>query len=76
MMEGNRYPNGAAQSISTYDEKVNVQRRLESTLRKNIDEQIKRLEGQIAELNATKERLTESGILDTRIDDIQRAMRF
>ena len=52
------------------------QRRLDVTLRENIDEQIKQAEEHVATLRATKDRMEKSGILDMRIDDIQRAMRF
>lgn len=51
-------------------------RRLDITLRQNIDERIKQAHAVVAELEATKERMEKSGILDMRIDDIQRAMRF
>jgi hypothetical protein len=51
-------------------------RRLDITLRQNIDERIKQAEAHVAELEATKVRMEKSGILDMRIDDIQRAMRF
>lgn len=47
-----------------------------ATLRENIDAQIIGLQKQVAELEATKDRMQKSGILDMRIDDIQRAMRF
>ena len=51
-------------------------RRLDITLRQNIDERIKQAQAHVAELEATKTRMESSGILDMRIDDIQRAMRF
>ena len=51
-------------------------RRLDITLRQNIDERIKQAQAQVKELEATKDRMEKSGILDMRIDDIQRAMRF
>ena len=51
-------------------------RRLDITMRQNIDAQIKQAEDRVAELKATKERLEASNMLDVRIDDIQRAMRF
>lgn len=51
-------------------------RRLDITLRQNIDEQIKAAEHQVEVLKQTKERMEKSGILDARIDDIQRAMRW
>lgn len=51
-------------------------RRIDITLRQNIDERIKQARGLVAELEATKERMEKSGILDMRIDDIRRAMQF
>jgi len=51
-------------------------RRLDITLRQNIDERIKQAQAHVAELEATKERMEKSGILDMRIDDIRRAMQF
>lgn len=59
---------GEAQMISA--------RRIDITLRQNIDEQIKQAEARVQELRDTKDRLEKSGILDTRIDDLSRAMRF
>lgn len=51
-------------------------RRLDITLRQNIDERIKQAHAVVAELEATKDRMEKSGILDMRIDDIRRAMAF
>ena len=51
-------------------------RRLDITLRQNIDERIKESQAQLALLQATKDRMEKSGILDMRIDDIRRAMQF
>ena len=51
-------------------------RRLDITLRQNIDERIKQAMAHVKELEDTRERMEKSGILDMRIDDIQRAMRF
>ncbi len=53
-----------------------MSRRLDITLRQNIDDQIKQAEARVDELKATKERMESTGILDTRIDDLNRAMRF
>ena len=53
-----------------------VQRKLDITLRQNIDERIKQAQAHVAELEATKTRMETSGILDMRIDDIRRAMQF
>ncbi len=51
-------------------------RRTDITLRQNIDIQIANAEARVKELHETKDRLEKSGMLDTRIDDIQRAMRL
>ena len=51
-------------------------RRLDITLRENIDERIKEAQARVAALEATKTRMEVSGILDMRIDDIQEAMRW
>jgi hypothetical protein len=51
-------------------------RRMDITLRQNIDERIKQAQNAVAELEATKDRMEKSGILDMRIDDIRRAMQF
>ncbi len=51
-------------------------RRMDITLRQNIDERIKQAQAAVAELEATKDRMEKSGILDMRIDDIRRAMQF
>ena len=51
-------------------------RRLDITLRQNIDERIKQAQAAVAELEATKDRMEKSCILDMRIDDIRRAMQF
>lgn len=66
--EQTNYIGGAAQMISA--------RRMDITLRQNIDERIKQAQSHVAELEATKERMEKSGILDMRIDDIRRAMQF
>ena len=51
-------------------------RRLDITLRQNIDERIKQATAAVKELEETKDRMEKSGILDMRIDDIRRAMQF
>lgn len=51
-------------------------RKLDITLRQNIDEQLTQAEARVEELKQTKDRMERSGILDMRIDDIQRAMRW
>ena len=66
MSEARNYPNTL----------VGSNRRLDITLRQNIDERIKQANAHVAELEATKERMEKSGILDMRIDDIRRAMQF
>lgn len=56
--------------LATMDERGQM------TLRQNIDAQIKQTEARLEELHATKARMETSGILDQRIDDLSRAMRF
>jgi len=74
MYENNALVGGG---IPTYPEDAQAkQRRLDVTMRQNIDAQIKAAEDYVTQLKETKARLESSGILDTRIDDIQRAMRF
>ena len=51
-------------------------RRTDITLRQNIDERIKQAQAAVTELEANKDRMEKSGILDMRIDDIRRAMQF
>lgn len=51
-------------------------RRLDITLRQNIDQQIVQAKNRVEELERVKERLSTSGILDTRIDDINQATRW
>ena len=51
-------------------------RRLDITLRQNIDERIQEAQARVVALEATKARMEVSGILDMRIDDIQEAMRW
>ncbi len=51
-------------------------RRLDITLRQNIDERIAEAQAAVKLLEETKARMEQSGILDMRIDDIQRAMRW
>lgn len=52
------------------------QRRLEVTLGENIDEQINMAQKRLDDLKASKERLKKTGLLDSRIDDLQVAMRY
>lgn len=53
-----------------------VQRRLDITLRQNLDEQIAKADAHAAYLRETKARMEASGILDMRIEDLSTAMRF
>jgi chlorite dismutase len=53
-----------------------IQRKLDITLRENIDTQIGHAEKHVESLKAAKERMEKSGMLDMRIDDIQAAMRW
>lgn len=51
-------------------------RKLDITLRENIDGQIVQAEKRLQELKDAKARLEASAIIDMRIDDIQAAMRW
>lgn len=67
----------AEQAVAKYAEANMISaRRMDITLRQNIDERIKQAQAHVAELEATKNRMEASGILDMRIDDIRRAMQF
>lgn len=73
------HPYAAEQSVEAYNAKADIirpLRRLDITLRQNIDERIKQAQAHVVELEATKTRMEASGILDMRIEDIQSAMRF
>ena len=71
-MDDRNYPEKAAQGLT-----VGVEaRRLDITLRQNIDQLISQAQARVKELEETKDRLSASGLLDMRIDDIQRAMRW
>lgn len=73
MDEQEYYPPAAMEAKNAL---IGKARRLDITLRQNIDERIKQAQANVAELEATKERMEKSGILDMRIDDIRRAMQF
>lgn len=47
-----------------------------TTLRQNIDLRIQSAEAEVKKLTDTKARLEASGLLDTRIEDLQQAMRW
>ena len=51
-------------------------RPIDTTLRKNIDLRIQQAEAEVKKLTETKARLEASGLLDTRIEDLQQAMRW
>lgn len=69
MISGNKYPEAAAgQTVQA--------RKLDITLRENINAQIERLTEHLKELQDTRDRLEKIGILDMRIDDVQRAMSW
>lgn len=51
-------------------------RPIDTTLRKNIDMRIAEAEAEVKRLTDTKARLEASGLLDTRIEDLQQAMRW
>jgi uncharacterized protein YjgD (DUF1641 family) len=76
MIEESNYPDAAPMQYAGGAKMVGHARRLDITMRQNIDERIKRAQAVVKELEETKARLEKSGLLDTRIDDIQRAMRF
>lgn len=72
-----QYPAQAENAIAYAGEAKMLQaRRMDITLRQNIDQRIKQAQAAVAELEATKDRMEKSGILDMRIDDIRRAMQF
>lgn len=72
------YPTAAGQGAYADAKQaiIGSARRMDITLRQNIDDRIKQANAHVAELEATKERMEKSGILDMRIDDIRRAMQF
>ena len=51
-------------------------RRPDLTLRQNIDGQIELAKKRVEELEAIRERIEKTGLLDSRIDDLQQAMRW
>lgn len=51
-------------------------RKLDITLRQNIDQKISQAEATVKILMETKDRMEKSCILDMRIDDVQRAIRW
>lgn len=53
-----------------------MERKLDITMRENIDEQIKGAEARVAQLQEIKSRLEKSNLLDMRIDDLKQAMRW
>lgn len=63
-------------SAVKYPDNPQQARRLDVTLRQNIDDQIAQAEQRVEELRAAKSRMEASHILDMRIDDIQSAMRW
>jgi hypothetical protein len=72
-----KYPmETAAQGYGSNSALVGSARRMDITLRQNIDDRIKQAQAHVVELEQTKDRMEKSGILDMRIDDIRRAMQF
>lgn len=67
-MMGRNYPTEAG--------KAALQRRPDITLRQNLDDQITMAEKHLQGLKDARARLEASGILDSRIEDIQQAMRW
>lgn len=49
---------------------------MDVTLRQNIEAQIALAEAHLQSLKDAKARLEQSNLLDTRIDDLQQAMRW
>ena len=75
-MDEMNHPEAMQAKEATGVQLIGHARRLDITLRQNIDERIKQAQANVAELEATKNRMEKSGILDMRIDDIHRAMQF
>ena len=48
--------------------------RTDVTLRENLEAQIQRAEEQVKRLKEARDRLEKSGVLDSRIDDLQMSM--
>lgn len=65
-----------AEQNTNYQDKISPSRKMDITLRQNIDARIAQKQVEIKALEETKSRMEKSGILDMRIDDIQAAMRF
>jgi hypothetical protein len=53
-----------------------LMRRPDCTLRQNLEDQIVQAEKRLQALREARDRLEKSGILDSRIEDIQTAMRW
>ena len=51
-------------------------RRPDITIGQNIDARIAEAQARLDELKATKERMAESGLLNVRIDDLNRSMSY
>lgn len=62
--------------VAQQSDSLTKQRRLDITLRQNIDEQIALATKHVESLTAAKDRMEKCGLLDMRIDDIQAAMRW
>ena len=71
-MNERNYPQEATKALSGAVQA----RRLDITLRQNIDERIAEAEARATALREAKARMEAGGLLDQRIDDIQEAMRW
>lgn len=69
-------PKNYSSAIAAAAEVVPRARRLDITLRQNLDERIAEAQAKIKELIAAKDRMEKSGLLDMRIQDIQEALRW
>lgn len=72
-MRGDKYPEATTAAMSLGAVQA---RRLDITLRQNIDERIAEAEARAQALRDAKARMEASGLLDQRIDDVQEAMRW
>lgn len=71
------YPdNPSAAAKQAMSAQVIGNRRPEVTLGENLDVQIQHAEQRLESLRATKDRLAKTGLLDSRIADLQQAMSW
>lgn len=72
MNERDQYP----QEAMAIQGQLVGKRRPDLTPRQNIDQQIEAAEKRVVELKEIRARLDETRLLDSRIDDLQQAMRW